>query len=256
MNFYSNTEVELISNMDDIVRLVYTAYRQCYTKNPEKVKVLSDEEKTKLVEEYEVYRQKYFLGDIPTDIVKLQQCKFICDHLDHQSPLEHATFTFKVKGLSRVSQQQLTRHRLASYSITSQRYIAEMTSDEQNVYIPTAIERDSIASSIYKETVEKIFQSAQVLRDLGVKDEDIRYLYPSAMPSDIIMSFNLRSIMHFCNERCCTRAQTEIRLLANKIKVLLRKELPFIGAHIGSKCDVLGFCPESHSCGRMKQIDK
>lgn len=188
----------------------------------------------------------------------VKMCWFIYNHINHQSPLEHCVFQFQFKNMSRACQQQLTRHRIGnSFSIQSQRYVKFFKEGEEaspNFYLPPSIARHEDAKKIYTEYLEQLEGIAQKLRALGYKDikeEDIRYLYPNAMVGDGIWTVNLRSLMNFLHERCCSHAQYEIRQFARGIRNYLCKELPFIGAELGPKCYFLGRCPETKSCGTL-----
>lgn len=188
----------------------------------------------------------------------VKMCWFIYNHIDHQSPLEHCVFQFQFKNMSRACQQQLTRHRIGnSFSIQSQRYVKffkEGDEDRSMFFLPPTIARHKDATEIYTNYLSQLNDVVKQLRDLGhddIADEDIRYLYPNAMVGDGIWTVNLRSLMHFLNERCCSHAQYEIRQFARGIRNYLCTELPFIGAELGPKCYFLGRCPEQKSCGTI-----
>ena len=187
----------------------------------------------------------------------VKMCWFIYNHLNHQSPLEHAVFQFQFRHMSRACQQQLTRHRCGTFNIQSQRFVKFFKEGEKCspiFYLPPSIARHSDAVEIYTNYLSQLEGVVQQLRELGhkdIKEEDIRYLYPNAMVGDGVWTVNLRSLMHFLNERCCSHAQYEIRQFARGIRNYLCEELPFIGAELGPKCYFLGRCPEKKSCGTI-----
>ena len=169
--------------------------------------------------------------------------------MGHLSPLEHAVFTFGIQGVSRALTHQLVRHRIASYSQKSQRYVKE---DGFDFVIPPAIARCSEARKEYLEAMEGIVRAYAQLAAL-VDKEDARYVLPNACHTSIIVTMNCRSLLNFFERRCCTRAQWEIRQLAWKMLSLAKEKAPTIFAQAGARCDVDGTCPEgAMSCGRWK----
>lgn len=164
--------------------------------------------------------------------------------LGHQSPLEHCTFTFGIEGVSRVLSHQLVRHRIASYSQKSQRYVKE----GQFEYItPGTIRNDDILFLDYIKLMEDIqgFYDSAIKR--GVPPEDARFVLPNATETKIIMTMNIRSLLHFFEERCCERAQWEIRQLANNMLEICKEIAPNLFAKAGASC-VRGKCKEGEMC--------
>lgn len=163
----------------------------------------------------------------------------------HTSILEHAVYTFRVEGLSRAALAQLTRHRLASFVVQSQRYVklkdAEMVMPE------------SIAASEFKEEAEKVmagaFELYQRMTESGIAYEDARYVIPQAVETTLLMTMNARELLHFFSLRTCNRAQWEIRKLAEEMQRLCKKCAPLIFEKAGPSC-VRGHCPEKKPCGR------
>ena len=137
----------------------------------------------------------------------------------HESPLEHAKFTFAIEGVSRVLTHQLVRHRIASYSQQSQRYVKKAAFD---YIIPPSIEEDEDIRREYAAAMERIRESydtlTKSLERKGKKSEaaceDARFLLPQAAETKIVVTMNCRELLHFFKERCCARAQWEIRALA------------------------------------------
>ena len=167
--------------------------------------------------------------------------------LGHQSPLEHCTFTFGIEGVSRVLSHQLVRHRIASYSQKSQRYVKE----ERFEYItpPTIVESlaDLIAYDDLMEHIQNIYDN---LIQNGIPSEDARFILPNACETKLIMTMNIRSLLHFFEERCCNRAQWEIRQMADTMLGLCKEIAPNLFRHAGASC-VRGKCKEGKmSCGK------
>ena len=163
----------------------------------------------------------------------------------HESVAEHACFTFYVSGISRVTLAQLTRHRLASYSVESQRY-TEVTGEP---VLPETIrnnpELNEMVSS-YMNTCAKLYHH---LVKSGIPKEDARYILPEGTPTMAVITMNARELRHFFSLRCCNRAQWEIRELALRMRELCLKEAPILFSDSGPGC-VKGKCPEgSRSCG-------
>lgn len=178
----------------------------------------------------------------------------------HDSVLEHASFTFSVEGISRACSHQLVRHRMASYSQQSQRYVKMRGFD----YVtPESIE-DSLTMvwskdaqeavqiiHAYKDVMNQIRWLYHDLVSAGIPEEDARYILPNATKTNIIVTMNARELRHFLSLRLCTRAQWEIRQLAEKMLDCVREVAPTIFEDVGPRCKALGFCPESKGCGRM-----
>lgn len=139
--------------------------------------------------------------------------------LQHMSIFEHASFTFYIEGVSRVTTHQLVRHRIASYSQQSQRYVK--IKDEY--VIPETIKREEQRLNVYRDLIERAFDAYEELVKLGVPKEDARYLLPQAVESKIIVTMNARELMHFFSLRTCNSAQWEIRELAWMMLELVKK---------------------------------
>jgi len=160
----------------------------------------------------------------------------------HLSVIEHASFTYSVEGVSRALTHQLVRHRIASYTQQSQRYVAY---DALEYYVtPESISQNNSAKKLYHETLMKITDAYQKLLKNGVPEEDARYILPNAAKTNIVITMNARELRHFFNLRCCERAQWEIREMATEMLKQAKKVAPVIFENAGPSCVELGYCPE------------
>lgn len=198
-----------MSHTQDPLMLVAAAARLCYSKKkPSEVyKGLTKEAAIKLV------------NDIKNS--------------GHMSPFEHVVFTFGVSGISRVATHQLVRHRLASYSQQSQRYV---TMRDNSITVPPYCETDEECAEVFAEA----FGTAQYYYDLfvamGMDKEDARYILPQGSHSNVIFTMNARELIHFFELRLCSRAQWEIRELANKMLALVKGVAPELFSKVGPAC--------------------
>ncbi len=174
--------------------------------------------------------------------------------MGHASTMEHVSFTFGIEGVSRVLTHQLVRHRLASYSQQSQRYVAEH--DFEYILPPSIAERPE-ASERFKALMENIQQAYNDLVEAGVPKEDARYVLANATETKIVVTMNARSLMHFFNLRCCNRAQWEIRELAYKMLAEAKAVAPLLFKNAGASCVATGHCPEgAMTCGKFAEMIK
>ena len=195
--------------------------------------------------------------------------------IGHESPIEHVSFTFGISGVSRSLLAQLTRHRIASYSVKSQRYVSE----RQFLYvIPPEIEEDEEARRIFISAMEEnqkvydrlsaILQKKHIKKLIagGISEgeaikkaekmaiEDARFVLPNACETNIVVTMNARSLMNFFRHRCCMRAQWEIRALAQEMLLEVLKVAPGLFKKAGPPC-VKGICPEGKmSCGEIEKM--
>ncbi|MDY0004171.1 MAG: FAD-dependent thymidylate synthase [Polyangia bacterium] len=229
--------VELLSMTPDALPLIYAAFRQCYHAG--------------------------FVADmwprlLSGEIDRETQADFVRKTMEsgHDSPVEHVSMTFAVEGVSRACSHQVVRHRIASYSQQSQRYVAE---DEIDYILPPAIARIPEA----RERFERFMSEAQaayndlrgILASHGRKakaNEDARFVLPQAAETKLVLTMNARSLHHFFHLRCCQRAQWEVRALASAMLTICKERLPALFAMGGAKCEQLGYCPESpkFACGK------
>lgn len=198
-------------------------------------------------------------------------------NLGHESPIEHVSFTFGIEGASRSLLAQITRHRLASYSVKSQRYVKEGMFE---YIIPPEVEAIPEAKKVFLETMEQeqaaydklteiLFQKHfKALREQGMDEkqakikaekaaiEDARFVLPNACETKMVVTMNARSLMNFFRHRCCSRAQWEIRALANEMLKLVQEVAPTLFKKAGPSC-VNGPCPEGKmSCGKAELMRK
>jgi len=195
--------------------------------------------------------------------------------LGHESPTEHASFTFAIEGVSRSLLAQITRHRMASFSVQSQRYV---NLKNPEFVIPHEVENDPVALEQFNESmamaadnyhkVTEVLKAAHrekyLAQGLDEKEanrkaekqaiEDARFILPNACTTKMIMTMNARSLNNFFRHRCCTRAQWEIRELADEMLKLVCEVAPSLFVRSGPPC-VSGPCPEGKmSCGRVVEM--
>ena len=172
--------------------------------------------------------------------------------MGHFSTLEHVTFTFAIEGVSRVLTHQLVRHRIASYSQQSQRYVKE---HDFETILPLSI----AARPAEREKFEKLMSEIRTLytewAEMGIPAEDARYILPNAAETKIVVTMNVRSLYNFFSLRCCTRAQWEIRALAEKMLAEVKEVAPVLFEKAGPSCVTDGICTEgAMTCGRLAAL--
>lgn len=166
----------------------------------------------------------------------------------HLSTLEHASYTFAIDGVSRALTHQLVRHRLASFNQQSQRYVK--FTEGLDTIKPVSIAENEECNRLFDEMIDKTVEAYQAFVDAGIPAEDARYILPNAAETKIVVTMNIRELLHFFTLRCCNRAQWEIRALAWRMLELVRPTAPFIFADAGPGC-VRGACPEGKmTCGK------
>ncbi len=172
--------------------------------------------------------------------------------LGHQSVLEHASFTFGIDGISRVTSHQLVRHRIASFSQQSQRYVSH-TKRFASV-VPPSISKSPESLALFERQMTALHQAYTDLVDAGIPAEDARYILPNATETKIMVTMNARELLHFFSLRCCERAQWEIREMALEMLRLVKEVAPIIFREAGPGC-LTGPCPEGAlTCGRTKEV--
>ena len=195
--------------------------------------------------------------------------------LGHESPIEHVSFTFGIEGVSRSLLAQITRHRLASFSVQSQRYVKEndfaFVTPPEIEAVPQAKEEflkamdaslksynklaDILSQKHYKAFLEEGKTEKQA-KSMAEKKaiEDARFVLPNACDTKMILTMNARSLMNFFKHRCCNRAQWEIRAVADEMLRLVYEVAPTLFKNAGPSC-VRGGCSEGKmSCGKMEQV--
>jgi len=234
----ASMRVELLSHTPEPLAVIYAAFRQCYHAG------FAGDMWPRLV-----------AGDIPPE----KQAEFVAQVMasGHVSPVEHASFTFALSGVSRALTHQLVRHRMASYSQQSQRYVDG--SGFEHV-MPPAVARNAAARSRFEACMAELDQAYRDIKSLLEADgregstagEDARFVLPQAAASRVVFTMNCRSLLNFFEHRCCMRAQWEIRRLADAMLALCANVLPAVFAKAGARCERLGHCPEGEkfTCGR------
>ena len=174
--------------------------------------------------------------------------------LGHHSVLEHASFTFGLEGVSRVLTHQLVRHRIASYSQQSQRYV-EFKSGLP-VVTPDSIGSREDLKGRFEKHCRDAYELYRGLCEAGVPAEDARYVFPNATETKIIVTMNGRELRHFFVLRCCERAQWEIRRVAERMLELARGAAPALFEGCGPSC-LSAPCPEGKmTCGKTEEVRK
>jgi len=202
------------------------------------------------------------------DLKKQVQTKDLASFIEkltdmrHLSPVEHVTFTFGIEGISRACSHQIVRHRLASYSQQSQRYVGQLSkkSGGFNFIVPPSIEKIGKKQWFIEkmETIQKWYDElVEMLGNKGeIAFEDARFLLPNAAETKIIITMNARELLHFFRVRCCNRAQWEIRAMAIEMLRLVKQVSPHIFKEAGPGC-VNDRCPEGKmTCGKMDEVRK
>lgn len=203
--------------------------------------------------------------------------KFISMLMDlgHESPIEHVYFTFAAEGISRALTHQLVRHRVASYSQQSQRYVKlrqfqyivppqiNESTEAKEVFLKAMEEDqrayDKIVEILYNDNYNALIsegKSEKEAKMLAEKKsiEDGRYVFPNACETKIVFTMNARSLYNFFKHRCCNRAQWEIRNMAWEMLKEVKKVAPGIFGSTGPAC-VIGSCPEGKmTCGMIKEV--
>ncbi len=196
--------------------------------------------------------------DLKTSVSEKDQSKFLSSILSmgHLSVLEHASFTFLVEGVSRALLAQLTRHRIASFSVQSQRYVS--MKDNFSYIIPPKI---IALGETYKEKYEQQMNQMlawyvewqEALEKGEGGNEDARFVLPNASETRLSVTMNARELLHFFDLRCCERAQWEIRSMANEMLKICKSIAPTIFKNAGPSC-VSSTCKEgAKSCGKAKE---
>jgi len=220
--------IELLSHTPEPEKVIALAARLCYS--PSSIGEL---------------RQRLDSSDIESFLDKIMS-------LGHHSVLEHASFTFGIEGISRVTSHQLVRHRIASFSQQSQRYVSHK--DEFTSIMPDTISENSEARQIFAFMSETVHKAYAQLVEMGIPTEDARYILPNATETKIVMSMNARELLHFFALRCCQRAQWEIREMSVEMLRLVKKIAPVVFRQAGPGC-VGGTCPEgTFCCGKTNEI--
>lgn len=217
------------------------------------------------------------ISDLEEGLTKEKTDNFVhmLSDIGHESPIEHASFTFGIEGVSRALLAQITRHRIASFSVQSQRYVRE---DGFEFVTPPQIAADPEALEIFNQAMredneyyeriaavlkknhtarlvaEGMDEAAAAKKAEKMAIEDARFVLPNACTTKMIVTMNARSLNNFFAHRCCNRAQWEIRELANQMLTLVKEVAPALFENSGPRC-IRGICPEGKmSCGRAREM--
>lgn len=219
------------------------------------------------------------IGELKEGLTPEKTASFVemLSDLGHESPIEHTSFTFGIEGVSRSLLAQITRHRIASYSVKSQRYVTEGNFE----YVtPPEIAEIPEALQLYQQTMradqEAYDRLTELLTEKHQKEflaagndektaarlaskkaiEDARFVLPNACETKMVVTMNARSLLNFFRHRCCNRAQWEIRDVANQMLSLVCKVAPELFKKAGPSC-VCGACPEGKmTCGKAAEMRK
>lgn len=168
----------------------------------------------------------------------------------HQSIIEHASFTFRVEDVSRVLLAQLTRHRIASFSVQSQRYCGV----EPEWIVPQTIIGAGFEDD-YRDACQNCYMQYLAWVDNDVPEEDARFVIPQGVACNLLVTMNARELLHFFELRCCNRAQWEIREMADLMLEECGIAAPEIFKHAGAPCQQGRSCPEGKfSCGKPREV--
>ena len=172
--------------------------------------------------------------------------------LGHFSVLEHASFTFGIEGISRACSHQLVRHRIASYSQQSQRYVA--VQERFPAVTPPSIVENLQLNERFEQLLKDCHLLYGELMAAGIPAEDARFVLPNAAATKLVMTMNARELRHFFALRCCRRAQWEIRAMATAMLRLCQPVAPLLFAGAGPGC-LGGTCPEGKmTCGQAAAV--
>jgi len=215
-------DIKLLKHTDSPDETVYRAAVICYSKD--------------------------FAPDGPIDSQKVKKLLTNLYQSGHLSTFEHASFTFGISGISRVTTHQLVRHRLASFSQQSQRYVEE-SADHADIIVPPSVESNPGAKEKFLSAADAALKTYRELRESGVPAEDARFVLPHGWSTKIVVTMNARELDHFFSLRMCERAQWEIRDLAREMHRQCVAVAPFLFVKSGPAC-VRGDCRETHPSGR------
>lgn len=222
--------VNLISKPENMLKTVYTACRTCYSAD------------------YPI--NIYNSTDDKEKMLKLIE-RVISS--GHYSTIEHIQVSFAIANVSRACTHQLVRHRHMSFSQKSQRYVKEK--GQFDYIIPPTIEKNPELKEKFVQFMSKISEQYQEFVEAGIPPEDARFVLPNAAASSLVVSLNLRELIHVANLRLCTRAQYEIRTMVKMMCDELVKEEPWLKPYLVPKCERLGYCDEDKCCGRKPKFE-
>lgn len=247
----SKIKLTLLSNTENPVEVIAMAGKLCYSKSS-----ISD-----ILEKMTPEQTESFVNRLVS--------------YGHESPLEHVSFTFAVEGISRACTHQIVRHRIASYSQQSQRYV-DLKETFDYVTPKILFDMDEHYSDMgyvqdFKEDMEMIHDMytkwqrrieefvketnypTNGMTPAKIANENARAVLPNACETKLVFTFNLRTLINFTRHRSCERAQSEVRALSDEIIRLITEKYPILGKILGPSC-MFGKCPEgSMCCGNPKR---
>ena len=211
-------------------RIMYTAARTCYSKeSPIDI----------------------FYNSVNKSIDDMEKVIFKALDAGHLSIAEHYQFNILIEGVSRALTHQLVRHRHCTFSQQSQRY-CKADKEGFSYVVPDSIANVPVLKNNFEIAMYSLSELYNILIENGIQSEDARAVLPNACTSNIVLTCNIRELMHICNERLCTCAQKEIRTLFNEIRNQAVKSIPWLSKYLVPKCELLGYCNEipNRSCGK------
>lgn len=246
-------KVKLLAMTNNAIDIIYAAAKTCYSKKSP-IEIFEDDSKA-------IEKKLEFIEKIVTS--------------GHHSVLEHINVTFAIEGISRACSHQLVRHRFCSFSQQSQRYVGikedeenlrelldTATFDDENEAIKACVELQEIANKYFVDvTPGNTYRYAQSLLayleqiKAGNKPEDARNLLPNGTKTNLVITCNLRELIHICGLRLCTRAQKEIRTLIKEMSRQVIEQNEWLKYALQAKCKQVGFCTEEKCCGLMPKVN-
>jgi thymidylate synthase (FAD) len=209
------------------VPLIYTACRTCYSE----------------LEPQEIFR-KATAGEI--EPAKMQRLISNVIESGHGSTIEHVVFTFGISGVSRTLSHQLVRHRAGvAFDQQSQRYVTYKKAATMEPL--TIADAEPGVRELYEEQLAGSMAAYADLVAAGIPAEDARFVFPNATRTNLVMTTNLRALIHMSGLRLCTMAQWEIRRLFQQIRHEIFSVSPFLGSFLAPKCVPLGYCDEMNN---------
>jgi thymidylate synthase (FAD) len=237
------TDRELFGSCEDAYKLycaanilkIYYGFRECYTE----------------FTGYDITAYDY-VHDLKTKNKIDGYIKNCCKATLHKTPLEHVSVTFEISEVSRTCSHQNVRHRIASFNQKSQRYVG----GHGETVVPASVMKNEEAKNVFLNTVKASQACYDELKKLGIPNEDARFILTEGSFTHYQMTMNFNSLINFLGLRLCTRAQWEIRSVAQKILEYLKKDYEPIFGNIGPSCVQIGYCPEGKKgCGKYPTRD-
>ena len=266
INFVPGFNISFLINIEDnklafkdAIDNIYHGYRRCYSKHPFDEINITDEDKKILKQKYINYFEESVKADqffdkstlvlnnkdfrsgqgeeYFSEMIKnygeeefydyLYKCNFIKSHLNHESPFEHGSLCVSIENVSRSFTHQWVRSRLASHSQASQRYIGEK-SGNIDIILPTKVADNPAAVEIINKYFSQLPDVIKQLSDVGIRNEDIRCVFPNAIATSIISTMNFREWKHVFELRISSHAQKEIREVSYSVWEFLNSHIPFV----------------------------